>query len=83
MNFPPIKWISRHPRVTAWAALALGMVILLVIEASGVGLLPMQWVALVLATVLVAGLCVYIISWEDNNDEERKPTEEANPETKP
>jgi hypothetical protein len=67
-NLPPIKWMSRHPRLAAWIILSLGMVILLIIEAKDVGLLPTQWAALVVATVLVAGACVWIISWEDSDE---------------
>jgi hypothetical protein len=33
-----------------------------------VGLQPSQWLALVVATVLVAGLCIWIISWEDEDE---------------
>jgi protein-S-isoprenylcysteine O-methyltransferase Ste14 len=68
-KFPPVKWAMRHPRLAAWIVLALGMVILLVIEAREVGLLPTQWIALIVATVLVAGACVWIISWEDPDEE--------------
>lgn len=57
-------FISRHPRISAWIALAVGMVIMLVIAARDVGLLPGQWVALVVTTILVAGLCVWIIYLE-------------------
>lgn len=71
-NFPPILWMTRHPRLAAWIILSLGMVVLLVIEARDVGLLALQWAALVVATVLVAGACVWIISWEDK-DEENDP----------
>jgi hypothetical protein len=35
-----------------------------------VGLLIGQWAALVIATTLVAGLCVWIIGWEDDEDDE-------------
>jgi hypothetical protein len=65
---PPIRWMMRHPRVAAWIILSLGMVILLVIEANDVGLLATQWVALIAATILVAGACVWIISWEDKDE---------------
>ncbi|MEZ4672393.1 MAG: hypothetical protein R3E39_31190 [Anaerolineae bacterium] len=68
-NIPLVKWASRHPRLAAWIVLSLGMVILLVIEARDVGLLATQWAALVVATVLVAGACVWIISWEDPQEE--------------
>lgn len=75
---PGVRWIEAHPRLSAWFVLALGMVILLVIEARGVGLLPGQWVALIVATVLVAGACIWIISWEDETDaEEQEEQEEA------
>lgn len=69
---PVVRLVEAHPRLSAWFVLALGMVILLVIEASHVGLLPGQWAALIIATILVAGACVWIISWED----EAEPEEE-------
>jgi hypothetical protein len=69
---PVVRWIEAHPRLTAWFVLALGMVIMLVIEARSVGLLPHQWVALIIATILVAGACVWIISWEDEEDEDEE-----------
>lgn len=68
-SLPPVRWASVHPRLAAWIVLALGMVILLVIEARDVGLLPGQWIALIVATVLVAGACIWIVSWEDSDDE--------------
>lgn len=69
-SLPPVRWASVHPRVAAWLVLALGMVILLVIEARDVGLLPTQWIALIVATVLVAGACIWIVSWEDKDEPE-------------
>ncbi len=69
-NVPALKWIMQHPRFSAWAVLSLGMVALLVHEARNVGLLPSQWLALIVATVLVAGACVWIISWEDKDNPE-------------
>jgi hypothetical protein len=57
---------ERHPRVTAWIALAVGMVIILLWSAKDVGLLPTQLAALVVATIALAGLCVWIIGWEEN-----------------
>jgi hypothetical protein len=75
-NLPPIQWMSRHPRLAAWIILSVGMVVLLVIEAKDVGLLATQWAALIIATVLVAGACVWIISWEDS-DETPETTAEA------
>lgn len=67
-KIPPVQWALRHPRLAAWIVLSLGMVILLVVEAKDVGLLATQWLALVVATVLVAGACVWIISWEDSDE---------------
>ena len=69
-NFPAVKWVVRHPRISAWVVLGGGMVALLVHEARNVGLLPSQWVALIVATVLVAGACIWIISWEDKDNPE-------------
>jgi hypothetical protein len=65
------NWASRHPRLLMWAVLAVGMVVILIWSARNVGLLPGQWAALVAATILLAGLCVWIIGWEDReNDQE-------------
>ena len=69
-NNPAVKWVTRHPRFSAWVVLAAGMVALLVHEARNVGLLPSQWVALIVATILVAGACIWIISWEDKDNPE-------------
>ncbi|MBZ0282899.1 MAG: hypothetical protein K8L97_19320 [Anaerolineae bacterium] len=74
-KIPLVKWALLHPRLAAWIVLSLGMVILLLIEARDVGLLATQWAALIVATILVAGACVWIISWEDQ-DEETEPTAE-------
>ena len=62
-------WTKRHPRLLMWAVLAVGMVVILVWSARDVGLLPGQWAALIAATVLLAGLCVWIIGWEDGAEE--------------
>ena len=40
------------------------MVIILIISAWNVGFLPGQWAALIGATILLAGLCAWIIHWE-------------------
>ncbi len=55
---------NQYPVLANWAVLAVGMVIILVISAWNVGFLPLQWLALVAATVLLAGLCAWIINWE-------------------
>lgn len=81
-NLPGVKWAMRHPRLAAWIVLSVGMVILLIIEARDVGLLATQWVALIVACVLVAGVCVWIISWEDEDEMSETTTEETKPEDK-
>ncbi len=53
-----------HPVLANWLILALGMVVILYFSARHVGFLPGQWAALVGATVALAGLCAWIISWE-------------------
>ena len=67
-GFPPVKWSLVHPRLAAWMVLSLGMIILLVYEARDVGLKMGNWVALIVATVLVAGACIWIVSWEDEDE---------------
>jgi hypothetical protein len=59
-----------------WAVLALGMVIILIWAARDVGLLAGQWAALIVTVILLAGLCVWIISWEDAGEEEEEAHEE-------
>ncbi|MCA9948809.1 MAG: hypothetical protein KDE48_04135 [Anaerolineales bacterium] len=70
-------WILKHPSLTAWFVLALGMVTLLVFEARSVGLTSSQWFWLIVVTVLVAGACIWIISWGDDDVEASEPEEEA------
>lgn len=64
------EFAQRHPYLIAWIVLAIGMVIILFWSARDAGLLPGQMAALVVATILLAGACVWIISWEDENEEE-------------
>lgn len=63
-------FVSNHTQLTAWIVLAAGMVAILLWSAKDVGLLPGQMFALAGATILVAGLCVWIIGWEDEEPEE-------------
>jgi hypothetical protein len=63
------KFGGEHPQITSWIVLAIGMVIILVWSASDVGFTPSQWAALVITTILLAGACVWIIGWEDEEDE--------------
>ena len=82
-SLPPVRWASVHPRVAAWIVLAVGMVILLVIDARDVGLLPGQWIALIVATVLVAGACIWTVSWEDTDEPEDDDEVKKTPEDRP
>jgi hypothetical protein len=50
--------------------LAIGMVAILVWSARDVGLIWTQWLALIVATIGLAGLCVWIIGWEDESEEQ-------------
>jgi hypothetical protein len=68
---------SAKPRLAAWIALAIGMVIILIIAARDVGLLWNQWLFLILATVGLAGLCVWIIGWESGDGAEENVTPPA------
>ena len=66
------EWAGRHPRLVMWVVLAIGMVIILIWSAKDVGLLLGQWAALIVATILLAGLCVWIISWNGEEDEKEQ-----------
>jgi hypothetical protein len=59
-----IKRLREHPNLITWLLLSLGMVILVLYASKDVGFLPGQMVALVIATVVLAGLCIWIINWE-------------------
>lgn len=63
--------IDRYPRISAWIVLSLGVVGLLIYEAQDVGLTAGNWVALILASVAVSGLCIWIVSWEDEDEIEQ------------
>jgi hypothetical protein len=62
---PIINVFDTYPRISAWVVLSIGIVGLLVYEARDVGLTTGNWIALVVASIIVAGLCVWIVSWED------------------
>lgn len=66
------SWVTRHPQLTAWAVLALGMVLILLWAAKDAGFEPLQWVALIVTTILLAGLCVWIIGWDTEAEEEQE-----------
>jgi len=72
-----IKFADNRPRLAAWIVLSLGIVVLLLIEARDVPLLVGQWVALIVASVLVAGLCIWIVTWEDSSEENPEEPKEV------
>ncbi len=65
-----LRVIEAWPRVTAWIILSLGCTALLIYEARDVGLTTGNWIALIVATIVVAGLCIWIVSWEDEEESE-------------
>ncbi len=58
-----------HPNLVSFVILAVGMLIILYFSARRVGFTATQWLALAVATVALAGLSVWIISWSDEDDE--------------
>lgn len=65
---PVIHLMETWPRITAWVVLSLGCIALLIYEARDVGLTTGNWIALIVATIAVAGLCIWIVSWEDEDE---------------
>ena len=58
-----------RPRSASWIFLAIGMVVILIIAAPKDGTLtPGNWAFLIIATIGLAGLCAWIIGWEDGED---------------
>jgi K+ transporter len=68
MNSIRKAW-NTHPNLISWLVLAIGMVVIVLIAARNVGFSAGQWAALILATIGLAGLCVWIVSWEDDESE--------------
>jgi K+ transporter len=66
-----LNLLDTYPRLSAWVVLSVGIVALLFYEARDVGLSTGNWIALIIASIVVAGLCIWIVSWEDA--EEAKP----------
>ena len=63
-----LELFDAYPRLSAWIVLSVGIVGLLIYEARDVGLTAGNWIALIIASVLVAGLCILIVSWEDEDE---------------
>lgn len=70
------RLFDEHPRLMAWFVLAVGMVAILVWSARDVGLLRHQWAAMIVATIGLAGLCIWIIGWEEDEYDEEGATGE-------
>lgn len=64
------QWWNSHTLLGSWLLLAVGMVAILLVASRDVALLTSQRVWLVIATVLLAALCAWIISWEDTPNED-------------
>lgn len=64
------NFANKHPQITSWIVLAIGMVIILIWSAKDVGFTPAQWSAVIVTTILLAGACVWIIGWGDDESEE-------------
>ncbi len=58
------SFVDEHPFLTMWAVLSVGMVAIFLVTSRQVDLLPSQRLFMALACVATAGLCTWIISWE-------------------
>lgn len=56
----------KYQNLFLWLILSLGMIGILVFEAREVGLTFSQWFWLIFIVVLVAGACIWIVSWGDD-----------------
>ncbi|MFQ5459633.1 MAG: hypothetical protein ACE5EL_02450 [Anaerolineae bacterium] len=70
---------DRHPNLATWLVLGVGMVGVLALAARDQHLTPIQWWWLTVATLLLAGLCAWIISWEADDPVVEAPDEEPAP----
>lgn len=59
-----MAFLFRHPYLAAFVALAVAMQVVLYSATREVGLAPLQYGFIALATVALAGLCVWIVRWE-------------------
>jgi hypothetical protein len=72
------QYVEKHPYLTVWMLLAVGMVAILLWAARDAGLLASQMATLIVATVLLAGACVWIISWEEGEEDLDDEAERSN-----
>ena len=64
-----MEWFKQNQTISMWLVLAIGMIAILTYEARDVGLEPSQWFWLIVITAGVAGLCIWIITWGDDEEE--------------
>ncbi len=64
------RFWQAHPDLTSFLALAIGMLVILYFSARHVGFSAGQWLTLGVATVALAALSIWIISWEDEPAED-------------
>ncbi len=57
-------FFNEHPQASAFLGLALAMVVVVMLASMNAGLEGGQRLTLAASTVLLAGLCVWIINWE-------------------
>ena len=80
-RLPPLRlvsrWYVRRPFQTAWGLLAAGMLVLMAIFSTDVGFTLRQYAALSVATILLAGLCTWIIFLEDAEPGDLDGTEQS------
>ncbi len=72
-----IAIIDRYPRISAWVVLSVGIIAILIYEARDVGLTTTNWIALIVASIVVSGLCIWIVSWEDQDEQVAAATDKA------
>lgn len=64
------QFSAKHPQITSWIVLAIGMVAILIWSAKDVGFTGSQWAAIIISTILLAGASVWIIGWGDDDEAE-------------
>ncbi len=57
-------WMQARPRWTSWALLSVGMVVALWVAAWDKGIATVHMLAMSVACIVLAGLCVRIVGWE-------------------
>ena len=62
---PLIATYARRPRLVSWLVLAIGMTFMMTFFSWETGLVFRQWIALVVATLVLAWLCVLVTFLED------------------